>query len=106
MTDIGTARGKELVRMVDALRAIHHGLWLGVVVIGYMARLGSHYALHLQSFIDVVLSGQHIPVDFILDESTNAPLKSLISAMMVVRGYGASQSSMSLIYLNSLMNSG
>ena len=55
----------------------------------YMARLGSHYALHLQSFIDVVLSGQHIPVDFILDESTNAPLKSLISAMMVVRGYGA-----------------
>lgn len=55
----------------------------------HMARLGSHYALHLQSFIDVVLSGQRIPVDFILDESTNAPLKSLISAMTVVRGYGA-----------------
>tara|TARA_R110002072_G_scaffold302883_1_gene489458 strand:+ start:9890 stop:11281 length:1392 start_codon:yes stop_codon:yes gene_type:complete len=55
----------------------------------HMARLGPHYALHLQSFIDVVLSGQRIPVDFILDESTNAPLKSLISAMTVVRGYGA-----------------
>lgn len=46
------------------------------------------YALHLQSFVDVVLSGQRIPVDFILDEATNAPLKSLISAMNVVRGYG------------------
>jgi len=55
----------------------------------HMARLGPHYALHLQSFIDVVLSGQRIPVDFILDESTNAPLKSLISAMTVERGYGA-----------------
>lgn len=55
----------------------------------HMARLGPHYALHLQSFIDVILSGQRIPVDFILDESTNAPLKSLISAMTVVRGYGA-----------------
>ncbi len=63
-----------------------------VFVVGpqrHMARLGPHYALHLQSFIDVVLSGQRIPVDFILDESTNAPLKSLISAMTVVRGYGA-----------------
>lgn len=55
----------------------------------HMARLGAHYALHLQSFIDVVLAGQHIPVDFILDEATNAPLKSLISVMTVVRGYGA-----------------
>lgn len=54
----------------------------------YMARLGAHYALHLQSFLDAVLSGQHIPVDFILDEATNAPLKPLISAMTVVRGYG------------------
>lgn len=55
----------------------------------HMARLGAHYALHLQSFIDVILSGQRIPVDFILDEATNAPLKSLISSMTVVRGYGA-----------------
>lgn len=55
----------------------------------HMARLGPHYALHLQSFIDVILSGHRIPVDFILDEATNAPLKSLISAMTVVRGYGA-----------------
>ena len=63
-----------------------------VFIIGpqrHLARLGPHYALHLQSFIDVVLSGQRIPVDFILDESTNAPLKSLISEMTVVRGYGA-----------------
>lgn len=54
----------------------------------HMARLGPHYALHLQSFIDVVLSGVGVPVDFILDEATNAPLKSLISAMTVIRGYG------------------
>lgn len=54
----------------------------------HIARLGPHYALHLQSFIDVVLSGLGVPVDFILDEATNAPLKSLISAMTVIRGYG------------------
>ncbi len=67
------------------------GLYI-VFIVGpqrHMARLGPHYALHLQSFIDVVLSAQRIPVDFILDESTNAPLKSLISAMTVIRGYGA-----------------
>lgn len=51
---------------------------------------GAHYALHLQSFVDVVLSGAGVPVDFILDEATNAPLKSLISAMTVIRGYGGS----------------
>jgi type IV secretion system protein VirD4 len=54
----------------------------------HMARLGPHYALHLQSFVDVVLSGLGVTVDFILDEATNAPLKSLISAMTVIRGYG------------------
>ena len=54
----------------------------------HMNRLGAHYALHLQSFVDVVLSGLGVTVDFILDEATNAPLKSLISAMTVIRGYG------------------
>ncbi|WP_228408524.1 type IV secretory system conjugative DNA transfer family protein [Profundibacter amoris] len=54
----------------------------------HMARLGPHYALHLQSFTDAVLSGADAKVDFILDEATNAPLKSLISAMTVIRGYG------------------
>lgn len=54
----------------------------------HMALLGAHYALHLQSFVDVVLSGAGVSVDFILDEATNAPLKSLISAMTVIRGYG------------------
>ena len=54
----------------------------------HIARLGPHYALHLQSFVDVVLSGLGVTVDFILDEATNAPLKSLISAMTVIRGYG------------------
>ena len=54
----------------------------------HMERLGPHYALHLQSFVDAVLSGTSGKVDFILDEATNAPLKSLISAMTVIRGYG------------------
>ena len=54
----------------------------------HMARLGPHYALHLQSFTDAVLSGAGVKVDFILDEATNAPLKSLISTMTVIRGYG------------------
>ncbi|WP_424975337.1 type IV secretory system conjugative DNA transfer family protein [Dinoroseobacter sp. S124A] len=67
-----------------------HGRYV-IFIVGpqrHMARLGPHYALHLQSFIDVVLSGAGVPVDFILDEATNAPLKSLISAMTVLRGYG------------------
>ena len=86
--------GSPLHRAGRDAKLTHEDLLVGryiVFVVGpqrHMARLGAHYALHLQSFVDVVLSGQRIPVDFILDEATNAPLKSLISAMTVVRGYG------------------
>ena len=54
----------------------------------YMERLGADYALHLQSFMEVVLSGQSCPISFILDEFTNAPLKALISQLTTMRGYG------------------
>lgn len=86
--------GSLLSRAGRDAELTHEDLLTGryvVFIVGpqkHMARLGAHYALHLQSFVDVVLSGQRIPVDFILDEATNAPLKSLISAMTVVRGYG------------------
>ena len=54
----------------------------------YMERLGVHYALHLQAFSDALLSGKAGPVDFILDEFTNAPLKALVSGLTTMRGYG------------------
>ncbi len=54
----------------------------------YMERLGADYALQLQSFMEVVLSGESGPVSFILDEFTNAPLKALISQLTTMRGYG------------------
>lgn len=54
----------------------------------YMDRLGADYALQLQSFMEVVLSGNVSPVSFILDEFTNAPLKALISQLTTMRGYG------------------
>jgi len=54
----------------------------------HMERLGADYALQLQSFMEVVLGGKAGPVSFILDEFTNAPLKSLISQLTTMRGYG------------------
>lgn len=54
----------------------------------HMERLGADYALQLQSFMEVVLSGSSNPVSFILDEFTNAPLKALISQLTTMRGYG------------------
>jgi len=54
----------------------------------YMERLGADYALQLQSFMEVVLSGNSSPVSFILDEFTNAPLKALVSQLTTMRGYG------------------
>lgn len=54
----------------------------------HMARLGVHYALQLQSFVEALLSSQGQAVDFILDEFTNAPLQALISALTTMRGYG------------------
>ncbi len=54
----------------------------------HMERLGAYYALHLQSFMGAVLSGEAGATDFILDEFTNAPLKELISRLTTIRGYG------------------
>ena len=54
----------------------------------FMERLGAHYALHLQSFMEALLSSGDTPVSFILDEFTNAPLKALISQLTTMRGYG------------------
>ena len=80
---------------VDA-DATHQGLLQAKAVIflvgpqRHMERLGPHYALHLQSFLDALLSGTAGPVDFILDEFTNAPLGALVSALTTMRGYGGS----------------
>jgi type IV secretion system protein VirD4 len=54
----------------------------------HMERLGADYALHLQSFMEVVLGGGAGPVSFILDEFTNAPLRALVSQLTTMRGYG------------------
>ncbi len=54
----------------------------------HMERLGAYYALHLQSFMAAILSGQAGNTDFILDEFTNAPLKELISRLTTMRGFG------------------
>lgn len=54
----------------------------------HMGRLGPHYALHLQSFVEALLSGAAGPIDFILDEFTNAPLGALVAALTTMRGYG------------------
>ena len=54
----------------------------------YMERLGADYALQLQSFMEVLLSGGAGPVSLILDEFTNAPLRALVSQLTTMRGYG------------------
>lgn len=80
---------------VDA-DATHQGLLQDRAVIflvgpqRHMERLGAHYALHLQSFLAALLGGTAGPVDFILDEFTNAPLGALVSALTTMRGYGGS----------------
>ncbi len=56
--------------------------------IRHMERLGADYALQLQSFMEVVLSGKAPPVGFIIDEFTNAPLRALVSQLTTMRGYG------------------
>lgn len=94
----------KAVRIYGAGSALHHaGLdaththeWLirdkfVIFLVGpvrHMERLGADYALQLQSFVEVVLSGNASPVSFILDEFTNAPLKALISQLTTMRGYG------------------
>ncbi len=67
-------RGKYVIFLVGPVR--------------HMERLGADYALQLQSFMEVVLSGTANPVSFILDEFTNAPLKALVSQLTTMRGYG------------------
>ncbi len=54
----------------------------------HMERLGSCYALHLQSFSDALLTGETGAVDFILDEFTNAPLKPAVERVTIQRSYG------------------
>lgn len=54
----------------------------------HMERLGPYYALHLQAFMDAILSGVTGGADLILDEFTNAPLKELVSRLTTMRGYG------------------
>jgi type IV secretion system protein VirD4 len=54
----------------------------------HMERLGADYALQLQSFMEVVLSGVAGPVVFNLDEFTNGPFKALIGQLTTMRGYG------------------
>ena len=54
----------------------------------HMERLGADYALEIQSFMEVVLSGDAPPVSFIIDEFTNAPMKALVSQLTTMRGYG------------------
>ena len=54
----------------------------------HMERLGPYYALHLQSFMDAILSGAAGTTDLLLDEFTNAPLKELVSRLTTMRGYG------------------
>ncbi|MEM1346552.1 MAG: type IV secretory system conjugative DNA transfer family protein, partial [Pseudomonadota bacterium] len=56
----------------------------------HMERLGAHYGLHLQSFLDALYQGIPGRVDFILEEVTNAPLKRLVSALTTMRGFGGS----------------
>jgi type IV secretion system protein VirD4 len=54
----------------------------------HMSRLGAHYALHLQGFVEALMGDARGQVDFILDEATNAPLKALVSSLTTMRGYG------------------
>lgn len=54
----------------------------------HMERLGPYFALHLQSFMEALLSHRGLKVDFILDEFTNAPLKELVARLTTMRAYG------------------
>ena len=73
-THLGLLRDKAVIFLVGPQR--------------HMGRLGAHYALHLQSFVEALLGGTSGPVDFILDEFTNAPLGALVAALTTMRGYG------------------
>lgn len=51
-------------------------------------RMRAHYGMHIQSFLDAIYSGAG-PIDMYLDEITNTPLKSLVSAITTLRGFKA-----------------
>lgn len=53
----------------------------------HIDRMGPHYALHLLSIMEAQFAAAG-PVDYILDEFTNAPLKALVSRLTTMRGYG------------------
>lgn len=54
----------------------------------HTARLGTHYALHFNSFMDAQLSGTSGNALYILDELCNAPLKPAIERVTIQRSYG------------------
>ncbi len=54
----------------------------------HTARLGSHYALHFNSFMDAQLSGECGDALYILDELCNAPLKPAVERVTIQRSYG------------------
>lgn len=55
----------------------------------YTARLGAHYALHLNSFMEAQLSEGGHQALYILDEMCNALLKSAVERVTIQRSYGA-----------------
>jgi len=54
----------------------------------HVERLGAYFALHLQSFMQALLSSKGLTVDFLLDEFTNTPVKELVSRLTTIRAYG------------------
>lgn len=70
----------------DLLRE-HYVVFL-VGPIQHMARLVPHYSFHLQSFLEAAYRGFPGKLDLILEEASNSPLKSLVSALTTVRGFG------------------
>lgn len=54
----------------------------------HVERLGPYFALHLQSFMQALLSSKGLTVDFLLDEFTNTPVKELVSRLTTIRAYG------------------
>lgn len=54
----------------------------------HAARLGPHYALHFNSFMDAQLSGTSGDALYILDELCNAPLKPAVERVTIQRSYG------------------
>lgn len=54
----------------------------------HAARMGVHYALHMQSFNNALMASDDGYALFLLDELCNAPLKSCIDRVTIMRSYG------------------